>query len=97
MKYTEAWENFSNSEEMIQIIKEASKEAIENPCYKGHILELFVDGNYRIMRRGDLGNLYDSPGVLIPIFTVSEDELDTEDYENSIDAMRECLESANLI
>jgi len=71
----------------------------------GYSVELFEDGTYQILWNGQIGNLYDSPGLIIPIPTLGDGEWDDEPllrfYDNAEEAMRdtfeECLGANQII
>lgn len=64
----------------------------------GHYkLELLPDGGSRVLWSGNVGNLYDSPGQMISIPQLGEDEYDAEDdgnhfFDNAIEAMDAAIE-----
>jgi hypothetical protein len=33
----------------------------------GYSVELFLDGTYRLLWNGQIGNRYDSPGIIVPV------------------------------
>lgn len=55
-------------------------------------LEMFEDGSYRIIPSHQLGNLYQSPGLIVEIPSISDEEMlelkQTADYDIS-EALRE--------
>lgn len=46
----------------------------------GYSVELFPDGRYRLLWNNDIGNLYQPPGIILPIPVLNDDEWD---FENS--------------
>lgn len=49
----------------------------------GYSIELFPDGHYRTLWNNNIGNLYDTPGVIIGIPQLGDDEWDDDDPSNS--------------
>ncbi|MEW6498558.1 MAG: hypothetical protein AB1589_39580 [Cyanobacteriota bacterium] len=82
-----AYEQFKN---------EAIEEAIASSTKaswggSGYSVELFPDGNYRVLWDGQIGNLYNSPGVIIGVSPCSDDDWDEDEsirfYDNAIEDM----------
>jgi hypothetical protein len=44
----------------------------------GYSVELFDDGTYRVLWDGQIGNLYDSPGLILPAPPLGDDEWDED-------------------
>jgi hypothetical protein len=44
----------------------------------GYSVELFPDGNYRVLSDNQIGNRYDSPGIILGIPTLGDDEWDED-------------------
>jgi hypothetical protein len=44
----------------------------------GYSVELFDDGTYRVLWDGQIGNLYDSPGLILPVPALGNDEWDED-------------------
>lgn len=95
--------------ELFMADEAAVEEAIDNSTSASHSggsykLELFHDGTYRVLASNQIGNLYNSAGLLISIPTLRDDEmavLDDEDnevsgamYDNAIDELRRNFEYA---
>lgn len=68
----------------------------------GYSVELLPDGTWRVLWNGQIGNLYESPGVVLGIPQHTQEtveDLDEEDADISwaldeiADAMREALEA----
>lgn len=59
----------------------------------GYSVELFDDGSYRVLWDNNIGNLYDSPGIILGIPALSDDEWDEDEsirfYGNAEDFMKE--------
>ena len=69
----------------------------------GYSVELFDNGSFRVLWDNEIGNLYDSPGVILGIPTLGDDEWDEDPsirfYDNAVQAMRDSFEEhrkANL-
>ena len=62
----------------------------------GYSLELFPDGDFRVLWDNHIGSLYDSPGVIVPIPTLGEDEYDSDNgehcFDNALDRLDELIE-----
>ena len=52
----------------------------------GYSVELFRDGRWRVLDNGQIGNLYESPGIIIGLPTY-ESAAYGEEHENIIDAL----------
>lgn len=61
-------------------------------------VELFTDGSYRVLWANQIGNQYDSPGIILCIPTLSDQEWDDDKsirfYENAEEAMRAAFSEA---
>lgn len=59
----------------------------------GYSVELFDDGHYRVLWDNQIGNLYDSPGMILGISELGDDEWDDDPsmrfYDNAEEEMRE--------
>lgn len=58
----------------------------------GYSVELFPDGHYRVLWDGQIGNLYESPGLIVEIPPLGEEEYDEENghfFENAIGELEE--------
>ncbi len=64
----------------------------------GYSVEIFDDGDYRVLPNNSIGNLYDSPGLLLGVPSLTDDEWDEDEtlryYGNAEDALRECFTEA---
>lgn len=62
----------------------------------GYSVELFPDGDYRILWNNNIGNLYDSTGVIVGIPSLSDEESDGDEsdwfFDNAIDALDSKIE-----
>lgn len=73
MSYQEAFDSF------MQEFDSACDKATEaSYSMSGYSVELCSDGSYRVIWDNNLGNRYDSPGVLLGIPPLTEDETDAE-------------------
>ena len=70
-------------------------EAVESAIWKateagfggsGYSLELFGNGTHRILRNDSIGKLYTSPGIVIGISRIDNDEYD---FDNAIKSLRD--------
>lgn len=62
-------------------------------------VELFEDGHYRVLWANQIGNLYDSPGLILSVPALTDEEWDDECishrfYENAEEAMRDAFSEA---
>lgn len=59
----------------------------------GYSVELFPDGTYRVLWDNHIGNRYDSPGVILKVPPLSDDEWDDDVslryYEGVEESLRE--------
>lgn len=59
----------------------------------GYSVELFEDGHYRVLWDNQIGNLYDSPGLILGIPALGDDDWDEDPsirfYDNAGEEMRE--------
>lgn len=69
----------------------------------GYSVELFDDGTYRVLWNQQIGNLYDSPGLILGIPAMTDEEWDEDPsiryYDNAKEYMKEVFEEhyqANL-
>jgi hypothetical protein len=64
----------------------------------GYSIELFTDGTYRLLWNNNIGNLYDSPGIIVPVPALSDDDMGDDDvpafYENAIEQMHQNFDMA---
>lgn len=62
----------------------------------GYSVELFNSGKYRVLYNGEIGNLYYSPGLILPIPFLGQDEWDEDPtlrfYDNAEKEMRNVFE-----
>lgn len=73
----------------------------------GYSVELFPDGSYRVLWDNSIGNLYHSPGVIVPIPALSEGDYSQEDeygetnasaifgpfFDNAVEELREAFKN----
>jgi hypothetical protein len=72
---------------------DASTKASYNGSW--YVLELFQDGYYRILWEKDVGNLYESPGMIIRVPSLVVEEEDNGWYDRAERGIRESF-SSNL-
>ena len=75
-------------------IESATKAESEN---SGYSLEIYPDGTHRVFWSDRIGNLYTSPGFIIHLPTLGEEEWDENEddghfYDNAIEALDEVIE-----
>ena len=58
----------------------------------GYSVEFFDDGTYRVLWDSNIGNMYDSPGLILNIPQLSDEEYDEENEEYFFDNCRELIE-----
>lgn len=83
------------------------EEAFEDACISstkaswggsGYSVELFADGTYRVLWNNNIGNLYDSPGLIISIPPLGDEEWDDDIdicyFDRAIEAMKDIYAQA---
>jgi len=64
----------------------------------GYSVELFKDGTYRVLWDSNIGNRYDSPGLILGVPTLGDEEWDEDKdlrfYENAEQEIKDKFESA---
>jgi hypothetical protein len=64
----------------------------------GYSVELFIGGAYRLLWNNQIGNLYESPGMIIGVPQLNDDEMGDDEvpafYDNVIQEMQERFEYA---
>jgi hypothetical protein len=68
-----ALEQFIASDQFVEAITSSTKARRSGENYS---VELFEDGSYRVLWSGEIGNLYQSPGMILVIPGLSEDDID---------------------
>ena len=67
----------------------------------GYSVELFGDGTYRVLPNSDIGNLYESPGVIVNIPGLSDDEWDDDPsiryYDRAEEAIKDYFDEVAAI
>jgi hypothetical protein len=62
----------------------------------GYSVELFDDGTYRVLYDNQIGNLYDSPGLILSIPPLGDEEWDKDPtlrfYDNAEQSIRETFQ-----
>ena len=62
----------------------------------GYSVELFPDSDYRVLWNNNIGNLYDSTGVIVGIPFLSDEEAEGEEsewfFDNAIDYLDQKIE-----
>ena len=86
--FQQAFDNFMSS------AFEAAVDSSTTASWGGgaYAVELFSDGTYRTMDKGSIGNLYHSPGMVLTVPYLSDDEWDEDPsvrfYGNAEDEIR---------
>ena len=88
MSIQESFESFINSSDLEEGIDLSTDASYAGAWYS---VELFEGGHYRILYSEDIENLYDSPGMILPLPTLSGDE--DGFYDNAIDELRSAFEA----
>lgn len=57
----------------------------------GYSVELFDNGTYRVLWNQQIGNLYDSPGLILPVPALTEDEWSEDPALRFYDNAREAF------
>lgn len=81
--FHEAFDKFMASPDLEKAILSSTKASWGG---SGYTLELFQDGTYRVLWDNSIGNLYRSPGILIAIPPLTDDEYGQEDEDGNHDA-----------
>jgi len=62
----------------------------------GYSVELFHGGSYRVLWNGEIGNRYDSPGIILSVPTLGDEEWDDDPavrfYDNAEEEMRDTFQ-----
>lgn len=81
MTLKQAFENFIASEDFAEAVIKSTKAGFGG---SGYSVELFEDGTNRVLWNNQIGNRYDSPGVIIPIPQLNDsDYRDVEEIADS--------------
>lgn len=93
MSYQEAFDSF-----MQEFDSACDKVTEASYSMSGYSVELCSDGSYRVIWNNNLGNRYDSPGILLGIPPLTEDETDDDPdlnfYNRAEQAMKDKFEEA---
>lgn len=61
----------------------------------GYSVELFDDGTYRVLWDNQIGNLYDSPGLILSVPSLEDEDWDEDPsirfYDNAEEAIRDAF------
>jgi len=89
MSVQQAFDSFMAND--FQSAVDSSTEASQSGS--GYSVELFDDGTYRVLWNNQIGNLYDSPGLILSIPSLSDEEWDEDPsirfYDNAEQAIRD--------
>lgn len=62
----------------------------------GYSVELFDDGTYRVLWDNQIGNLYNSPGLILSVPSLGDEEWDEDPdirfYDNAEEAIRDAFQ-----
>lgn len=72
---------FAQSEEFVDAVVSATQAGFGG---SGYSAEFFEDGSHRVLWDGQIGNLYESAGEIIPVPQLSQEEVMEADEENGI-------------
>lgn len=92
MPFQESFDNFMKSafEEAVVSSTKASWAG------SGYSVELFESGNFRVIWNNEIGNLYDSPGIILSVPSLGDDDWDEDPsirfFDNAEDEMRAIFE-----
>lgn len=94
MGFQQAFDNFMNKE--FEFAVDSATEASWGGS--GYSVELFEDGYYCILWDGEIGNLYESPGIILGVPPLTDEEWDDDPtlrfYGNAEEAMQNSFEEA---
>ena len=66
----------------------------------GYSVEMFDDGTYRVLWNNNIGNMYDSPGLVLEVPALNDGDWDEDPrvrfYDNAEDTIREWFAEALL-
>jgi hypothetical protein len=88
-KWLAILEKFLASEDYLQGCVSATRAAYGGG---GYSVELFRNGEWRVMDNSQIGNRYDSPGLIIGLPTFESAAYGTETHEEEENAIREAAE-----
>ena len=57
----------------------------------GYSVELFNSGDYRVVWDDNIGNLYKSAGLILPVPSLGDEEYDSENDEHYFDNARQAM------
>ena len=94
--FRNAFENFmTNEQEVRKAIDDSTSASYSG---SGYSVELVEDGGYQVLWNNNIGNLYVSPGLIIAIPKLQDDEIGEDGfdsfYDNAIEALRQNFEYA---
>lgn len=93
MTYQQAFNSFIESDNCERTIDSSTKAGWGG---SGYSVELFEDGTYRTHWDSNIGNRYDSPGVIMSVPGLDDDDWsddpDLRFYDNAIEYMRDAFE-----
>ena len=88
--YREAFDNFMLDTDVVESAILKSTEAGFGGS--GYSLELFENGTYRILWDNSIGNLYISPGIIISIPQLTDEDYKDEYFDDAITELEDNLE-----
>lgn len=93
MSIESAYESFKN-EALEDAIVSSTKASWGG---SGYSVELFDNGDYRVLWDNQIGNCYKSPGLILGVPLLSDDEWDEDNghfFDNAIEAMDATFQQA---
>lgn len=88
--YREAFDNFMLDTDVVEsAILKSTESGFEG---SGYSLELFENGSSRILWDNSIGNLYCSPGIIISIPQLTDEDYKDEYFDDAITELEDNLE-----
>jgi aryl-alcohol dehydrogenase-like predicted oxidoreductase len=76
-----ALQAFAQSEEFVDAVVKSTQAGFGG---SGYSVEVFPDGSHRLLWDGQVGNLYRSPGMIVPVPQLNNEEAAEADEEAGI-------------
>ena len=81
-------QQFAQSAEFVDAVVSATQAGFSG---SGYSAEFFADGSHRVLWNGQIGNLYESAGEIVPVPQLSQDEVMEADEDNGL-TLRDVVE-----
>lgn len=81
-------QQFAQSEEFVDAVISSTQAGFGG---SGYSAEFFEDGSHRVMWNGQIGNLYESAGEIVPVPQLSQEEVLEADEDNGL-TLRDVVE-----